>query len=708
MKGLASKRQMLRSALVASADSLAQAQASLDADEEVRSYGEVELGNAGVGGVGGDIVSDALGACAVAEQLVATARARLDRPLNAAWLEGSPSENTSDDVCKTCADEEKLAVEVAQNATGDSEVAVACLMERLRQLRRIRAKLRVLLAASEARFRSASALLTDAGSLSKSSGVEEAVQLASTALTHARGRLRGPLGRDYLAPSNGSDRHGSCGGGGGLAEDEEAVSEATGYVTALESFATSAVEKLKSAKKQSVLPHDDAQSSVGNDGGLSSFLSPETTNASASSNLDPDSILQHTVREALTLAVQWSDALRAQVGELRLTGDPAVATALEASGNAMRAARELWNSDSSSSRRRSVQEGDSGGAEGRAAVETLAAKLGRLEKVAEDAAEERRLREAGLGAAARRLDRLIATHAALKETVEAAGEPLVFLTVKAMRRAGDATKDAAAAASTAGIVAGPEPPASRRHSSLAPLGSSGAASFVDAVQTAAVAVAQAEATVTRARERASQVSAERVRTLETLVGLAEALSAAGDRLSSSSAERGIQSSREAAVVISEAQAALGRARAAAQGNPMMWLSEAGSIAEAVAMAGDLVRRAERAADGPVVVHPTTGPNGPGRNVTAMEVAEAEAKARAWLEAGAKGGGTADKLTTSPLSGEGAVRDINTTTGEKEKAKGGRMSRIGFSEKGEGAPTYLPLWMRLQKKAWDAMGGSGSR
>ncbi|CAM9982811.1 unnamed protein product, partial [Ectocarpus sp. 12 AP-2014] len=102
-------------------------------------------------------------------------------------------------------------------------------------------------------------------------------------------------------------------------------------------------------------------------------------------------------------------------------------------------------------------------------------------------------------------------------------------------------------------------------------------------------VAQAEATVTRARERAPQVSGERVRALQTLVGLAETLSEAGEQLASSSAERGLPSSREAAAAISQAQAGLRRARDAAQADGGAWMSGAAAITDVVAEAGELVR-----------------------------------------------------------------------------------------------------------------------
>lgn len=225
-----------------------------------------------------------------------------------------------------------------------------------------------------------------------------------------------------------------------------------------------------------------------------------------------------------------------------------------------------------------------------------------------------------------------------------------------------------------------------------------------------MAVAQAEATVTRARERTFQVSAERVRVLETLVGLAEALSAAGDRLASSSANRSLMSSREAAMAISDAQAALGQARAAAQGDAGAWLSGAAAIAEAVATAGDLVRRAERAADGPAVVRSTTNTAGsedaPGRgggggsdDASTTAVAEAEARATAWLDADKRDHGV---KSVAQLSSADGVRDLESSPRHAQPAKraGERRAKIGFSDGREGAPTYMPLWMRLQKKAWE--------
>lgn len=225
-----------------------------------------------------------------------------------------------------------------------------------------------------------------------------------------------------------------------------------------------------------------------------------------------------------------------------------------------------------------------------------------------------------------------------------------------------------------------------------------------------MAVAQAEATVTRARERTFQASAERVRALEALVGLAEALSAAGDRLASSSVNRSLTSSREAAVAISDAQAALSRARAAAQGDAGAWLSGAAAIAETIATAGDLVRRAERAADGPAVVRSTTTTAGsedtPGRgggsggdDASTTAVAEAEARATAWLDADKRGNDDKSVAQSSSAGGGGGL-ESSPRHPQPAKRAGERRAKIGFGDGREGAPTYMPLWMRLQKKAWE--------
>ncbi|CAN0031935.1 unnamed protein product, partial [Ectocarpus sp. 8 AP-2014] len=425
-----------------------------------------------------------------------------------------------------------------------------------------------------------------------------------------------------------------------LARDEEAVSEATGFVEALELIASR--------------------------GAMTSPSPAERAKSGSSGEAGNESM------DALALALQWGDALRAQVAELQLGGDPAVAQALEETGKAAVAAERLW----SPGERR-----EGSGSEGRAAVEGLAAQLGELERFAEEAAEKRRAREAERGAAARRLDRLTATFNSLQETVKSAGEPLLAsLTDAALSAAHDAIT-AVSATANAGVGLGDgKAVSSARESTLA-----------DAVQAAAVAVAQAEATVTRARERAPQVSAERVRALQTLVGLAETLSEAGEQLASSSAERGLPSSREAAAAISQAQAGLSRARAAAQADGGAWMSGAVVITDVVAEAGELVRRAQRAADGPAAAVPRAGrPAARGEDTVA-----AEAEAGAWLEEEPEGGAkTTDRPNRSDVGG---VEDRSSSPGTTDARK----ARIGFSKKGEGAQTYLPLWMRLQKKLWDA-------
>lgn len=521
-------------------------------------------------------------------------------------------------------------MDAAQTAAAEAEQAAARLVERLGQIRGIRAKLRSLLAQSEARFRRASAALADAGVVDSK---REAVRVTSAALARARDRLRSSLGSGYLAPDGrGSDDGG--GGTGSLARDEAAVSEASGFVEALELVASRDV-------KTSPPPAERAKSGS----------SGETGNESM---------------DALALALQWGDALRAQVAELQLGDDPAVAQALEETGKAAVAAESLW----SLGERR-----EGSGAEGRAAVEGLAAQLGELERFAEEAAEKRRTREAERGVAARRLDRLTATFNSLQETVKSAGEPLLAsLTDAALSAAHDAITTAAATATAGEGLGDGKAASSARESTLA-----------DAVQAAAVAVAQAEATVTRARERAPQVSAERVRALQTLVGLAETLSEAGEQLASSSAERGLPSSREAAAAISEAQAGLSRARAAAQADGGAWMSGAAAIADVVAEAGELVRRAKRAADGPAAA-PAPAVRRAGRPAATGEetvVAEAEARAKTTDRPNSLDVGRVEGQSTSP-----ATTDA-------------RKARIGFSKKGEGAQTYLPLWMRLQKKLWDA-------
>ncbi len=595
-----------------------------------------------------DPMSEALRACASAERAVAVARELLERPLTAESVGPAAA---------SVEEEEERAVEAAQAAATEAEQAAAHLVERLGQIRGIRARLRSLLSRSEARFRRASAALANAGV----TDVDDAVRVAGTALAVAQDRLRSSLGSGYLCPDGGG------GNGASLARDEEAVSEAAAFVEALESFAS----RVAPTSAAAAAPERD-----GTTPGLAE-AGPESKESGAAAAAD-----------ALALALQWGDALRARVSELRLGDDPAVARALEAVGEAALAAESLWSP------------GERGGGDGREAVESLAALLGELEAAAEGAAERRRASEAGRGAAATgRLDRLAATLRSLRETVESAEEPLlVSLTSAALTAASDAVAAAAAAAaageaSAAAGGAGGGTEGDRR----------GTTTFADAVQAAAVAVAQAEATVARARERAPQVSAERVRLLETLVGLAETLSEAGEQLSSSSEERGLPSSREAAAAILEAQTALVRARAAAQADGGAWVSGAAAIAESVAEAGELVRRAKRAADPPAAVRPASrdGTAGTGGG-TEEEVVAAEANARAWLAAEEDGGeaeGNANRRKVSPP----AAGDVNSRS-SPAAATDARKARIGFSNKGEGAQTYLPLWMRLQKKLWETAGG----
>ncbi|CBJ27230.1 conserved unknown protein [Ectocarpus siliculosus] len=634
VQSAASQRQMLRSALETSGDSIAEAQAGLEAELKGRSpQDSISTAQAGLMGRKGDPMSEALRACAAAEEAASVARECLERPLSAESFRAGTGD---------AAKEAERAVDAAQTAAAEAEQAAARLVERLGQIRGIRAKLRSLLAQSEARFRRASAALADAGVVDSK---REAVRVASAALARARDRLRSSLGSGYLAADGGRSGGGRDDGGrgtGSLARDEEAVSEATGFVEALELIASRGA-------KTSPSPAERAKSGSSGETG-------------------------HESMDALALALQWGDALRAQVAELQLGGDPAVAQALEETGKAAVAAERLW----SPGERR-----EGSGAEGRAAVEGLAAQLGELERFAEEAAEKRRTREAERGAAARRLDRLTATFNSLQETVNSAGEPLLAsLTDAALSAAHDAIT-AASATANAGVGLGDgKAVSSARESTLA-----------DAVQAAAVAVAQAEATVTRARERAPQVSAERVRALQTLVGLAETLSEAGEQLASSSAERGLPSSREAAAAISQAQAGLSRARAAAQADGGAWMSGAAAITDVVAEAGELVRRAKRAADGPAAAAaavPRAGrPASRGEDTVA-----AEAEARAWYEEEVKGGAkTTDRPNRSDVGG---VEDQSSSPGTTDARK----ARIGFSKKGEGAQTYLPLWMRLQKKLWD--------
>lgn len=677
MKAAASQRQMLHSALVASADSLAQAQAGIEADEELSTAGDAV---ASTETKKRDALSEALRACAGAERAAAAARDLLDRPLDREWFRAVSGGGDGVGSSVGAAEEEEL-VAAAQRAAAQAEGAAARLMERLGQVRGIRAKLRYLLSSSEARFRRASAALADAGLADDGVGADQAVRVASTALTRARDRLRTPLGSGYLMSGAGGY---SGGYGGGLAKDEEAVSEAQGYVTALEMLTTSTAKEADSP--ESGRAHEGQTSDRG-------VNTRAPRGVPAADGVSKNA--QNAARDALTLAMQWGEALRTQVSELELEGDPAVAQAIEAAGNAMRVVKTVWSASDTSER------GSGAVTDGRSAVEGLAAELERLEKATENAAESRRAREAGLGMAARRLDRLMATLTSLERTVRAAGEPLVSLTAEAMRAAYDAASTAAgAAAAASGAGTGSD-------KSKATSASPKEVALVDAVQAAAVAVAQAEATVTRARERASQVSAERVRALETLVALAETLREAGDRLASSSAERGLVSSREAAAAIAEAQTALGKARAAAQVGAEDWLSGAAVIAEAVAEAGELVRLAKRSADGPAVVRPATlGRNAPSDGATDEAVARAGANAQAWLEAEAglqdeaTMGDSGEKKGTSPVAAGGVRR------GSARPATGGvhRKPRIGFSDKGEGAPAYMPLWMHLRKKVWDAAAG----
>lgn len=644
VKSAASQRQMLRSSLTTSDDSIAQAQAGLEAEQHGQPYGDSDLNG---GGKNGDTMFEALRACALAERAVAAARENLERPLTAEWFRAAPDQRT--------AGEEERLVEAAQVAATDAEQATARLVERLGQIRGIRAKLRSLLAQSEARFRKASADLADAGV----AGVEE-VHVASTALALARDRLRTSLGSGYLAPDGGGGASG--GGSGSLARDEEAVSEAAGFVEALALLASRAATSTLRAERSGTL-------------------------ASKAGSEKPE----NEALDALALALQWGDALRVRVSELKLESDPAVAQAVEATEEAALTAESLWPPGGERS------DGGGSGMEGRAAVEGLAAQLGELESVTERAAEKRRAHEAGLGAAARRFDRLTATFRSLRETVHSAGEPLlVSLTAAAINTAQDAIA-AASAAGSDGPTAG-----------LGDIGTAGdtrESAFTDAVQAAAVAVAQAEATVTHARERAPQVSAERVRTLETLVGLAETLSEAGEKLASSSVGRGLSSSREAAAAILEAQAGLSKARKAAQVDGGAWGSGIVAIAEAVADAGELVRRAKRAADIPTSVRPAsrTGPAMAGR-ATEEDVGAAEASARAWLAAEGEAKGRGKEETANRRRRFSSVDD-DVDGNEKTKPPKTLKARIGFSKKGGGDQTYLPLWMRLQKKVWEA-GGSG--
>lgn len=182
--------------------------------------------------------------------------------------------------------------------------------------------------------------------------------------------------------------------------------------------------------------------------------------------------------------------------------------------------------------------------------------------------EKWRAREAEFGAAARRLDRLISALAFILETVKSAGEPLVSLTTEAMRAASNATKVAVAASKSSenvfrqerAVVNDADENLYRQLST----GSPKEAVFVDVVRLATMAMAQAELTLTRAREQVSNISVEKVRALETLAVLAETPSKVVECLASFPASRSLSSSREAAAAISEAQTSLVKPRGAAQ------------------------------------------------------------------------------------------------------------------------------------------------
>lgn len=603
MKTAEQHRQMLRLALVSSADSLARAQAALEADEEVRAAGDLAAFS-GVWPHEGNAISEVLQRCTAAKSEL------LDRPLTPVWFRSAVQKERGSSTAGS--EEEEQDVEAAQRASTKAEGALAQFMERLAQMRGIRARFQSLLADAEGRFHRATAVLADAGISGGNKYIDGEGELASVALNNARDRLRTPLVSGYLVT------------GGGVVKDEEAVSEAQEYVEVLEVLAKKAVES--NANKREVRGARWLKHAAGEPAAWPAFNDGTENAQMATSGGDE-----------LALPVEWGKALRTQVSDLRLGDDPTVSQSIEAIGNS----------------------GEEAGADtAQRAAEELAAELGKLEEVAEDTAERRRVREAGLEASARRLDRLIATLKSVEETLKSAGEPLLFLTSDAMRAAWDATNAAAAASSVASTAV-----------------------FTNAVQEAAVAVAQAEATAKRARERASQVSAERVRILETLVRFAETLSQVRDRAEATSHERGLSYSRNAAAAISEAQAALSRARTAAQADVGSWVS---AIAETVSKAGDLVRVAERTADSPAVVCPTT----PERNVSIAGFATDEAETKGTGEK-MRGQVEQDKNPSSARSGK-------ATTGSAQRPR-----RIGFSSKGEGAPTYIPLWMRLQEKAWEA-------
>lgn len=640
VKSAATQRQMLRSALVTSSDSVVQAQAGLEAERQGRSPGDAVLSTSGENL---DPMSEALRACDSAERAVMFAREQLERPLTADWFRaGLPGGS---------AGEEERAVQVAQVAAAEAEQAAARLAERLGQIRGIRAKLRSLLGHTEARFRRASAVLADAGM----PDVDEAVHIANEALAVARDRLRSPLGSGYLALDVGN-----AGGGdsGSLACDEEAVSEAAGFVEALELLASREVSSSSSLHHRGLPTRDGSE---------------ET---------------QDEHPNALGLALQWNDALRAQIAQLKLESDPAVAQAMEATARTALVAENLWFSGE-----RRDDEGSS--VEARRAVKTLAGRLVELEKIVEKAAKDRRSHQAGLGIAAGRLDRLTATLSSLQDAVESAGEPLlVSLTSSALKAAHDAITAASAVADGTGRPLGGFKKADSKRESA----------FAQAVQVAAVAVSQAEATVSRARERAPEVSAERVRALQSLLGLAETLSEAGEQLASSFVTRGLPSSREAAAAILEAQAGLSKARAAAKMDGEASVSGAQAISEIVAEAGELVRRAKRAAAGTAAGRPTNRdepePSGPGK-AKVEDIPAPEAKARAGLSTDPELEGKVANANR-PGKSSSSVRDAKGQSRAKPDA---RKARIGFSKKGAGAQdNYLPLWMRLQKKLWDK-GGS---
>ncbi|CAM9987189.1 unnamed protein product, partial [Hapterophycus canaliculatus] len=618
VKSAAAQRQMLRSALVTSSDSIVQAQAGLEAERQGRSPGDA-LPSGGSNELGP--MSEALRACDVAERAVTTARDRLERPFTTELFGTVPGRS---------AGEEERAVQAAQVAAAEAEQAAARLVERLGQVRGIRAKLRSVLAHSEVRFRRATAALADAGALD----ADEAVRVAGGAVAVARDRLRSPLGSGYLAPDSGS----ACGGdGGSLACDEEAVSEAVGFVEALELLAARQVSSSSPSTRVRVLPLGEGSETPQN----------ETLNA-------------------LALALQWNDALRAQVAQLGLEREPDIAQAIEATARtALAAENMLSSSDRTNDGKASV--------EGRVAVKKLAGRLEELEKVVENAAENRRSRQAGLGASAGRLDRLKATLTSLQDSVESAGEPLLAsLTASALNTAHDAVTAASAAAGDAETRSGGLENADSRRKSA----------FADAVQAAAVAVIQAEATVSRARERAPQVSAERVSALQSLLGLAETLSEAGEQLASSFVKRGLPSSREAAAAILEAQAGLSKARAAAKMDGETSASGAATISEIVAEAGELVRRAKRAADGPPAGRPTSLDEprpSVARKASDEGATASEAGARAEVAAERELGGKAANVN-HPENPSSSARGMEGQPVAKATTDA-RKARIGFSKKG---------------------------